>query len=619
MPLEPVLLQLSRSPFAQVQNLPATAIHLREGFWKERQQTVAEKGLPHGWNQLQESGSIEAFDIAGGVSPKPDRGLVFRDSDVYKWMESASYAISLGYSHFQNHLSALAEKIKKVQDSDGYLNTYFYGERKPLRFTNLPWNHEIYCAGHFIQAALAHKRVTASDELFTPALRLAECLWQNFGPPGRRGACGHPCAEMALVELYRETHDQRWLDLAERFLNVRGTDPPLFEKKPYFLDHLPLRRQREAVGHAVRALYLYAGATDLFLETGDPLLRETLNALWTDLHEKKTYITGGVGSRYEGEAIGDPWELPNARAYAESCAGVASVMWNWRMFAGDPNPKFIDALERALYNNVLSGISLNAQRYFYTNPLESDGSHERKEWFPCACCPPNLYRSILSVQHLFFAQNQDALYINLYDNISLKTEQFSLDISMNYPFEGEGTILIHSEGRKTLNLRIPYWSQHTTITTPEGKLFPEPGTYASLTRTWKRGDVIEISLDMSPKIWYAHPRMRENQGCVALTCGPLVFCLEAVDNPLLSVRDARIQPRVTKAKGSPLPGVPCRLLLKGCAPPASLKRDPAPPPYRLQPYEDTDLREATLIAVPYFAWANRQPNEMIVWLPLLCP
>ncbi len=621
MPPQPALLiNLSHSPFAQAQPLPLSAVRLREGFWKERQQTVAERGLPHGWNQLQESGAIEAFDIASGETKKPDRGFVFRDSDVYKWMESASLAISLGYQHFQAPLNALAEKIKKVQDSDGYLNTYFYGERKPLRFTNLQWNHEIYCAGHFIQSALAHKRLTQSEDLFTPALLLAECLWRHFGPSSQRGACGHPCAEMALVELYRETRNKKWLELAERFLNVRGTDPPLFEKKPYFLDHLPFRQQREAVGHAVRALYLYAGATDLFLETGDPSLWEALTALWTDLHERKTYITGGVGSRHEGEAIGDAWELPNARAYAESCAGVASVMWNWRMFMAHPHPRFIDAIERALYNNILSGISLNAQRYFYTNPLESDGSHERKEWFACACCPPNLYRTLLSVHNLFFAQNQNTLYINLYDNVSLNTECFSLDIFMNYPFEGEGVIVIHSDGEKTLNLRIPHWSQNTTLTTPDGKLYPEPGTYASLTREWRSGDRVEISLDMSPKIWHAHPRMRENSHCVALTRGPLVFCLEAVDNPHASVRDARIHPEVTEASGSPLPAIPCRLLLRGGVP---QEKDGDPhltslPPYRLHTCKEMPLREVTLTAIPYFAWANRQPNEMMVWIPLLC-
>lgn len=628
---EAALLNLSQSPFAQARNIPLSAVQFREGFWKERQEVVAEKGLPHGWDQLQESGAIEAFDIAAGKCEKPDRGYVFRDSHVYKWIEASAYALNLGYHQFQEHLFHLTKKIKNAQDADGYLNTYFYGDRKHLRFTDLLWNHEIYCAGHFIQSALAHKKVTHTDELFGSAVRLAECLYHHFGPQGRRGACGHPCAEMALVELYRETRNKTWLELAERFLNVRGTDPPLFQKKPYFLDHLPFRMQREAVGHAVRALYLYAGATDIFLETGDSSIWEVLNAVWIDLNERKTYITGGVGSRHEGEAIGDAWELPNARAYAESCAGVASVMWNWRMFAADPQPKFIDALERALYNNVLSGISINAQRYFYTNPLESDGSHERKKWFSCACCPPNLYRTILSVHNLFFAQNQNTLYINLYDNVSLRTNLFALDIFMNYPFEGEGTIVVHSEGTKTIKLRIPNWSQRTTIITPEGeKIYPEAGTYASLTRDWRPGDRLEISLDMSPKILYAHPRMRENHGRVAIIRGPLVFCLEAEDNPSVSVLDAQIHPEITEVKGSAISGVPYQLQVRGCAPPSiqasSTGAIPTPwnsylrtlPAYRLGAQEKIPLQDVTLVAIPYFAWANRKPNEMITWVPLTC-
>ncbi|MCH8273485.1 MAG: glycoside hydrolase family 127 protein [Armatimonadetes bacterium] len=610
------IIAFGSSPHARVRPLPLSAVRLGDGFWSARQRAIHENGLWHGLEQLRKTGSVEAFDIAAGLSSAEARGLVYRDSDLYKWLEAASYALgSRACEELRPDVDSIIEKIEGTQDSDGYLNTWFVGERKKDRFTNLESDHEIYCAGHLIQAAIAHHRATGQRRLLIVAERLASHLYEQFGPDGRFATGGHPCAEMALAELYRETGNRRWLTLSQRFLDARGQDPPVLGGKEYLLDHLPVREQRAAAGHAVRALYLYAGAADIYLETGEDTLLDSLTTLWEDVQTGKTYITGGVGARHEGEAFGERYELPNARAYAETCAATASVMWNWRMFAITADAKYIDVIENALYNSFLSGVSLDGTRYFYVNPLECDASHERRPWFDCACCPPNIYRTICSVHGLFFATDDDGVFVNLYDNVQLRHSEFALRMTTRYPWDGDVSLEVQSEGEFELRLRIPRWCGAAVVETPEGRREAQPGAFHRVRRAWRNGDRVLLRMQMPALRVAANPRIRENRNAAAFIRGPIVYCFESAGNPGVPVRDACVNAGAHVAhdwRPDLLSGVEA-LTTEGRVPRSCFSAQSAY--FGPEQAVESD-RAVRLTAVPYFARANREPGEMIVWMPI---
>ncbi|HID08577.1 MAG TPA: glycoside hydrolase family 127 protein, partial [Armatimonadetes bacterium] len=385
MPREMVVVDTRNSPFAKLHPVGINAVRLQDKFWKPRLTTVYEVTLTTQYELLEETGRIDNFRRASGKVSGDFRGIYFNDSDVYKWLEAVAFAIACEPNERLSKLAdAVISEIIPAQDDDGYLNTYFTFERKRERWTDLHRMHELYCAGHLIQAAIAHHRATMDESLLNVAMRFADHIVSIFGPGKRDGTPGHPEIEMALVELYRETGNRNYLELAKFFLDRRGHG--IIGGSAQLIDHQPFRELSEIVGHAVRSCYLNAGATDIVLETGERSLHNALERLWHNMTERKMYITGGIGARYLGEAFGNDYELPNERAYAETCAAIANVMWNWRMLLLTGDGRFADVMELALYNGVLSGISLDGKAYFYVNPLADRGAHRRQPWFPCACC-----------------------------------------------------------------------------------------------------------------------------------------------------------------------------------------------------------------------------------------
>lgn len=436
---------------------------------------------------------------------------------------------------------------------------------------------------------------------------------------------------MALVELSRETGDGRWVRLSRFFLDQRGREPSalaapdgaLGRPRQYFQDHLPVREQRAVIGHAVRALYLYGGATDLFVETGEVELWETVTALWEEFHARQVYVTGGAGARHEDEAFGTPYELPNDRAYAETCAAIAHVMWAWRMLLVTGEARYADALETALYNGVLSGLSLDGREYFYVNPLADDGTHRRQPWFGTACCPPNIARLLASLPGYVATTSDAGLWLHLYVAGTAKAtlpdgNRVVIHQRTDYPWDGGVELEVQTE-RETpfgLFLRIPGWAEEAEIVV-NGQPFDQeirPGTYAEIHRSWKAGDRVRLSLPLAVRCLMSHPRVEANRGRIALVRGPLVYCLEQADHAGVDVRDLRIPSGATwEASLRPdlLGGV---VTLHGEAIVMGDAGDAGDALYRPFRHEETNGRMVPVTAIPYFTWANRESGPMRVWL-----
>jgi DUF1680 family protein len=580
----------SRSPHAAVRPVPLSTVELT-GFWGRREAINREAAIPHGLRMLEETGGIEAFEIAAGASQATLRGFVYRDSDLYKWLEAAAYA-------GVRETETIIRKIAAAQTGDGYVNTSFANENSSNRLTNLAVNHEIYCAGHLIQAGIAQSRARGDDSLLDVATKFADFLYSEFGPEGHVGTGGHPVAEMALVELFRYSGDQKYLDLAHRFIEARGRG--VLGGKEYLQDHAPFLNQKAAVGHAVRALYLYAGAADYYLESGDEQYLGTLETLYEDV-KQKTYLTGGIGARHEGEAFGEPYELPDSRAYAETCAVIASMMWNWRMFAATAHPKYLDDIEIAMYNGFLSGMSAYGLSYFYVNPLASSGGHQRQPWYDCACCPPNIYRTIASIKGMFFAQNRTDLYCNFYDACSIETQNLKLKMQTDYPASGSVSISVESITDFRLHLRIPSWSREAKISWDHRSATAPPGFF-----TVENPKNMQIEFAMSPEFVFTHPRIGDK---AALRRGPIIYCAESIDNPGCDIDDLCLNPDNPISTSQPGPDSIPRLKA------SARSYDASPDLYQFQ-QPKTQPEEIAINAVPYYSWANRGPGKMRVWFPI---
>jgi DUF1680 family protein len=551
-----VVVDASRSPNCRLRPLPLTAVRLEDEFWAPRLRLNREVTLPAQYEQCEQTGRIDNFRRAAGKKQIPFQGIYFNDSDVYKWVEAAAYALALDSDpRLQRMLDTVVGEIADAQDADGYLNTYFTFERKAERWTDLRVKHELYCAGHLFQAAIAHHRAIhplrgyPESRLLDVAVRFADHILATFGPDARPGACGHEEIEMALVELYRETGQKRYLRQAQFFLDQRGQNPPVLGGSPNVQDHMPFRELEQMVGHAVRMVYLTCGAADIYAETGEPALIDTLERLWQNMVERQTYITGGIGARYEGEAFGADYELPNDRAYAETCAAIGRMMWNWRMLALHGEARFADELERSLYNGVLSGLSLDGQTYFYQNPLADGGKHRRQPWFGCACCPPNISRLLASLPGYFYGISTEGVWAHLYAAGSATTAlpggaHVTLTQRTRYPWSGEVEIAVETDAHDpfSLFLRIPGWCESASATVngkPVEAAVPS-GEYLKLHRSWRSGDAVELSLPMPVQRVESHPYVSSNHGRVALRRGPLVYCLEAVDHPGADLRDIEL-------------------------------------------------------------------------------
>ncbi|HYE07348.1 MAG TPA: beta-L-arabinofuranosidase domain-containing protein [Planctomycetota bacterium] len=604
------------------------------GFWGRWQELVRSTTLPAQHRSLLATGRIDAFRLAWKPG-QPDEPHIFWDSDTAKWVEAAAHVIASDpASPLAGPLAEVAALIASAQQPDGYLNTHFTVVAPQRRWTDTRNAHELYCAGHLIEAAVAHHRATGDRLLLDVARRLAACIRSVFGvgPGQKRGYCGHEEIELALIALYRATGEREHLELARYFIDERGTSPNWFAQEDdargvpaaHRWDvascqaSMPVRALTDAHGHAVRAMYLYCGMADVALETGDAALGAALDRLWDNVTQRRMYVTGGVGSRHQGETFGDDYELPNATAYCETCAAIGLVFWAQRMSALRDDGRYADEAERALYNGALAGIALDGTRFFYVNPLASDGTHHRQEWFGCACCPPNIARLIASLGGHAYATDRAGAWVHQYvagtARLDLAGTPCAIDVATTYPWSGRITITVRPENpvEAVVRLRIPGWCRQAGATIA-GEAVDVAGStragYLRIARRWRAGDVIELDLAMPVERLHAHPAVVDDRGRVALRRGPVVYCCEAVD--------LGIDPdSLTIARGSPLHARHDDGLLGGVTviEGDGTVVDAAAFTDRLYRADATPTRPRRLLAVPYFAWDNRAPGAMRVWL-----
>jgi len=616
------------SPHARWRTLPIGAISLLEGFWSQKQNTNRQVSLRHTFQMLEQSGNWNNLKLAAGFGEGEYRGRVFMDANVYNWLEG----VSLDLANFRDpELERMAgqaiDLLAAAQLEDGYLNSYYQVAEPGKRWTDLDYGHELYCAGYLLEAAVAHHRATGETKLLDIARRFADHVATVFGPGKRGGACGHPEIEMALVELYRETGEARYLHLASFFVDQRGRGKMRgmgWYGPEYHQDRVPVREASVVEGHAVRQLYLTAGMTDLYLETGEEALFEAVTRLWRDMTSKKVYIIGGFGARFEGESFGEAYELPSDRCYCETCATIASMMWNWRMLLTTGEARYGDLLERSLYNGFLSGVSLDGQRYFYFNPLMSQGGIERLEWYDVACCPPNLMRQIAMIGHYVATVDEMGLQIHQYASAKIEAELETgrpvvVRMETDYPWDGRVKLTIEETDGSAwrLALRVPGWCEGASLRI-NGQAAGVPaigGTYATVERSWQRGDVIDIDLPIVPRLTQPNPRIDATRGSLAIERGPLVYCLEEADQALgLNLLDVRIDPEapLRATWREDLLGGVIAVEAQGAVVDMSAWQDRL---YRPMRSESLPQQAVKLTAVPYYAWANRGPGAMRVWIP----
>lgn len=603
--------------------MPIDAVQLENGFWEPWQARNLSTTIPHGFRMLEKYGALNNMRIAADrehlSQHKPDefRGYVFQDSDLHKWLEAASLSLrSRPDAATQKQVQAIIALLAAAQFPDGYLDSYFALAKPNQQWTDLEWAHEMYCAGHLIEAGIARKRATGNTELLTIAQKFADHIDATFGEEKRAGLCGHPEIELALVELYRETADPRYLRLANYFIDQRGhhTFKGLGHIGPlYMQDRVPVREVQAVEGHAVRQLYLCAGVTDLYLETGEESLLKAMERLWHDVAAGKMYITGGIGARGYGEMFGDAYELPSKEAYCETCAAIALMMWNWRMLLATNDVRYADSIERVLYNGFLSGISFDGSHFFYENPLRSDGAAARQEWFACACCPPNVMRQLVLVGNYVATTNGRGVQIHQYMNGTITTERGNWRVETNYPWDGNIRIVCENGGVGELALRIPSWCENGQLTAGGTTLPVERGQYARVERQWKRGDVVELTLAVTPRFIRSHPYVDATRGSVAIERGPLIYCIEQTDQSA-DVNDLRVdvsQPLRAVWDGTICDGV----MTLHAAGDAIDTHAWQPDLYRTVENSAAPARPTELTAIPYFAWGNRGTDKMRVWIP----
>jgi DUF1680 family protein len=614
--------------------VPFGAVKITGGLWAGRQQVNREVAIPAGHDRLEAAGNLDNLRIAAGAMTDEARGPVFMDSDVYKWLEAAAW--EYGRQPSQQLLQAQREVtavVAAAQQPDGYLDSVVQILGDGERYRDLPWSHEHYCAGHLMQAAVAQVRCTGDRGLLDVAVRLADHLVETFGHDRRHDVDGHPVVEMALVELYRETGERRYLELARYFVEARGHGlMQQYGGEPtYFSDRVPVRKQTTVEGHAVRAVYLAAGAADVAAELGDLELLDALGQQFAHMVATKTYITGGLGSRWDFEAFGDPYELPTDRAYAETCAAIGAVQWAWRMLLATGEPVYADVAERMLLNGFLGGVSLSGSEYFYVNPLQlrsevhpdenRSPAHGRRGWFDCACCPPNVMRTLASLDGYVATTDPDGLQLHLYApstlTASVGADEVRVSIETQYPWDGLVRVRIEQAPPApwTLSLRVPAWAEGASLSVNGTAQAVVPGSYAPVRRSWQSGDVLELALPMPVRLVEADERIDAVRGCVAIERGPLVYAVEQVDQ----VAGVLVDDLSLDAAGAT--GAEHRADVLGGVTVVSArgragKHTPARWPYRAAAEPLGSARpDVEVTAVPYFSWANRGVGAMRVWLP----
>lgn len=644
---QPVVVDSASTRYARIKPVAVTAVKLLGDFWGRRFATNIDKTLPSQWDLLESTGRLNNFRRVSGDYDGPFEGIFFNDSDLYKWLEAASWVVARGpHALLEKRIDEGIALIERAQDEDGYINSYFSVERKAERWSNLRDLHEMYCAGHLIQAAVAHHRATGKRRLLNVAIRFANLLCDRFGPEteGKIEAIdGHEEIEMALVELARETGNDQYLALARFFIKARGHGLLAGGRfgDAYFQDEVPFEQMETLAGHAVRALYMACGVTDLHLETGEAGLLPRLETLWDRLVAHRMYITGGVGARHDGESIGADFELPNGQAYTETCAAIGSMMWCHRMLAATGDARYADLFEWTLYNGMLPGWSLGGDAYYYVNPLEDDGGHRRQPWYYCACCPPNVARTIASLPGYVYGTDADSIYVQLYmesdARIDFNGRTVGLRQRTRYPWDGAIEIAVDAQGEFALKLRVPGWVDGAAgfVTARDGAAAatrPIPSIalsvngyaidatvhahgYAVIRRVWQPGDVIRMTLPMVLRAWQSHPKVPDNRGRIALSRGPLLYCVERADMPGVDLDELYVDPQRLEAQWweEQLGGV---VVLKGAAHKREIDPNWTGALYRplTEAADATQRDHATLIAIPYFAWHNRESGPMKVWL-----
>ncbi|UCG16223.1 MAG: glycoside hydrolase family 127 protein [Phycisphaerales bacterium] len=598
--------------------VPFTDVRIVDEFWAPRIKANAEKTIPHNFKMCEETGRIANLAKAAGQMEGDYQGYRFNDSDVFKLLEGACYVLAGEHDPaLDRQVDALIATIAAAQQKDGYLNSYFTVAKPEQRWTDLRSAHELYSGGHLIEAAVAHHQVTGKRTLLDVACRLADHFDSVFGPDKRRDIPGHEEVELALVKLYRATGEERYLDLARFFIDERGNARGRKLYGEYCQDHVPVREQSEIVGHAVRAMYLYCGMADVEDLTGDAGYVAALQRIWQDVVQRKMYVTGGIGPSWHNEGFTVAYDLPNDTAYSESCASIGMVLWNHRLNLLHADARYVDVLERTLYNALPAGVSLEGDKFFYTNPLASQGGHHRKPWYSCACCPPNFARILPTVGGYAYACDGDGVFVNLYvagqAKLTVKDTPVTITQQTRYPWEPTVRLTLRPVKPTTFDvrLRIPGWCDGGSVkVNGKGidKLDVRNG-YARVRREWKDGDTLDLTLPMPIRRIEAHPRVLADAGRVALQRGPIVYCLEAVDNKapvrrLALPPDAKLR---AEHRAGLLGGI---TVIKGTA--LAVERDD----WGRKLYRPAaEAKSVEFTAVPYCVWDNREPGEMVVWLP----
>ncbi|WP_338054616.1 glycoside hydrolase family 127 protein [Subtercola vilae] len=607
------------------------------GFWGERQSLNADVILAHCETWMERIGWISNFDkVADGIIGGNHAGIEFVDSEIYKLLEAMAWELARrADASLEARYRALVARVAAAQDDDGYLNTSFGHPGQPLRYSNLEWGHELYCAGHLLQAAVARIRGGyPNDEIVRVARRAADHVYREFGPDGRIALCGHPEIEVALAEFSRATGEARYLDMAQLFVERRGNGmlaTTILFGHEYFQDDMPVRDATVLRGHAVRALYLASGALDVATETHDRQLADAIALQWKNTVSRRTYITGGMGSHHQDEAFGDDYELPADRAYSETCAGIGSVMLSWRLLLETGESAYADLIERTLLNNILASPREDGRAFYYTNTLQqrTEGTEPSEEalseraeaslrapWFEVSCCPTNVARTLASVGLYFATADDHGVQLHQFGDYSVKTtlpdgRVVALHVESGYPFDGAVRVTVQSDVDATVTLRIPRWARGAATASIGGVHLAADGTELIVARQFTAGDCIELRLPMQPRIVHPHPRIDAARGTVAVERGPLVLVLESPDLPAgFSTETVEIDP-----------DVPLVLTANGAQAAIRLRVDHSDAlwPYAQSTRRQTDRDSSRLASAeltPYFAWANRGPSTMRVWLPL---
>ncbi|MBN1513250.1 MAG: glycoside hydrolase family 127 protein [Phycisphaerae bacterium] len=600
--------------------VPFGAVEVTDEFWAPRMKINRERTIPHNFRMCEETGRVNNLRRAGGLlEGKEFEGFRFNDSDVYKVLEGACYELARKPdAALQKQVDDLIAVITAAQQPDGYLNSHYTLTQPDARWTNVKDAHEMYCGGHLIEAAVAHYQATGKRTLLDVAVRFADHVASLFGPDKRRDVPGHQEIELALVRLSTATGDTRYRELAQFFLEGRGRAHGRELYGDYCQDHAPIDQQSEIVGHAVRAVYYYCGLADVMRAAGSDAHLGTLQRIWDDVTQRKLYVTGGIGPSAHNEGFTIPYDLPNQTAYCESCASIGLVFWAHRMNLLTKDARYVNVLERVLYNSLPAGVSLSGDRFFYENPLAGRGDHHRRPWYGCACCPPNFARFFPTLGGYIYAADNDGIYVNLYvtgraeirvAGVPVKVEQ-----KTDYPWDGKVRLKLSPSAEKpfAVCLRLPDWCPKAEAKI-NGQTLEDPfvrNGYLRIERAWKPDDVVELSLAMPIQRIEANPRVMADRGRVALRRGPIVYCVEAQDAK--GAVDRLVLPR-----DAALNAVHRKDLLGGVTVIEGRGREAAAPAawgsdlYR--PVKEGRTVEFT--AIPYCVWDNRKAGPMAVWLP----